>query len=260
MARYNLSFAGAGRVAGALCREMYHSGNRIVQVVSESEKDGRFLAKNCKALWSQELIFDESNDIIVVAVPDQKLAKVLSRIECSEKSVVVHTAGSYGLGVFPGKLKNKGVFYPLQTFSKGRRINFKNLPFLLEASDPVTGDILKKLAESVRGQTYFVDAEHRQMIHLAAVFVNNFTNYMLTAGKEIALKAGLSFELLAPLIKETVSKALGNGPENSQTGPAVRNDSNTIEKHLELLSFSPDLQNIYREVTQSIINHYKEGS
>ena len=83
------------------------------------------------------------------------------------------------------------------------------------------------------------------MLHLAAVFVNNFTNHMLVQGREIALKAGFSFEILSPLIQETIAKALELGPENSQTGPAVRNDKNTIEKHLELLSFSPELPRIY---------------
>lgn len=259
MTRYNLSFAGAGRVAGALCNEMYRSGNKILQVVSESETDGKPLARRCNALWSPELTFDESNDIIIVAVPDNKLEEVLSAIECSEHTVVAHTAGSYGLEVFPARLKNTGVFYPLQTFSKGRRISFKNLPVFLEASRPGTGEILKNLAESIDGRVHFIDNEHRKMLHLSAVFVNNFTNHILTAGKEIALKTGLSFDLLIPLIKETVSKALANGPENSQTGPAVRNDLNTIKKHLELLSFSPELQNIYREVTKSIINYYKRG-
>jgi predicted short-subunit dehydrogenase-like oxidoreductase (DUF2520 family) len=96
------------------------------------------------------------------------------------------------------------------------------------------------------------------MLHLAAVFVSNFTNHMLTEGKEIAVKAGFSFEILEPLIKETIQKAIDSGPENSQTGPAVRNDKNTIEKHLELLSFSPDLQKIYVDMTKSIIEYYKD--
>jgi predicted short-subunit dehydrogenase-like oxidoreductase (DUF2520 family) len=96
------------------------------------------------------------------------------------------------------------------------------------------------------------------MVHLAAVFINNFTNYMLTAGSEMASKAGLSLNMFEPLIRETIDKALDNGPEKSQTGPAIRNDLNTVEMHLELLSFSPELQKIYREMTNSIIKHYKK--
>ena len=171
--------------------------------------------------------------------------------------MVVHTAGSFGLDIFPDKIKRKGIFYPLQTFSKNRKVSFTDLPFLIEASDDESSLILQSLAESVKGKVYFVDTDQRRMLHLSAIFVNNFTNYMLTVGKEVALKAGFSFEILVPLLKETISKALDTGPENSQTGPAVRNDQNTIEKHLELLSFSPELQKIYNEMTQSIMEYYK---
>jgi predicted short-subunit dehydrogenase-like oxidoreductase (DUF2520 family) len=257
MTWYNVSFAGAGRVAGALCREMYRSGHNIRQIVSESATEGKPLAEECKALWSQEPVFLDPSDIIIVAVPDSKLIRVLSEIRCPKYSIIAHTAGSYGLEVFPDRLKKTGVFYPLQTFSKERVINFMDLPFLIEASDKKTGEILEKLAESVNGKVHFIDTERRKKIHLAAVFVCNFTNHMLTAGKRITAEAGLSFKLLEPLIRETISKALEYGPDVSQTGPAVRNDLNTIEKHLELLSFSPDLRKLYKEVTQSIRKHNK---
>jgi len=260
MIHYNISFAGAGRVAGALCREMFRAGFKILQVVSENDTDGRYLADMCGAKWSSDLAFIDSNDIIIVAVPDHNLTEVLSGIQCSGKTIVAHTAGSCGLEVFPADLGKAGIFYPLQTFSKGREISFKDLPFLIEAKEEATGKMLGTLAGALGGKACFVDDEHRKLLHLSAVFVNNFTNYMLTEGKEIASRAGFSFEILVPLIRETISKALENGPLPSQTGPAVRNDLNTIEKHLELLSFSPDLQKLYKEVTQSIIKHYKISS
>lgn len=258
MKQFNISFAGAGRVAGALCMKMYNSGFRIIRIVSNSESEGKPLAISCNAVWSSDLSFSAETDIIVVAVPDHKLEEVLSRIECTENSIVAHTAGSFGMEIFPGRIKQKGVFYPLQTFSKGRETDFSQLPFLIEASDEKSSELLGKMAEQIGGKAYFADSESRRIIHLSAVFVNNFTNFMLTAGKEISLKAELPFSILEPLIKETISKALNNGPELSQTGPAVRNDHNTIEKHLELLSFSPELQNLYSEVTNAIIKHYKK--
>jgi len=258
MTQYNISFAGAGRVAGALCREMFRSGIKIRQVVSESESDGRPLADECKALWSSELSFSDYNHAVIIAVPDHKLRDVLSSVKCREKCVVAHTAGSYGLEIFPDKLKRTGVFYPLQTFSKGRTVNFRDLPFLIEASGDDTEKILNDLALSIGGKVHYIDSERRKMVHLAAVFMNNFTNYMLTAGTEVAAYAGLSTGIFEPLIRETIVKALDNGPEYSQTGPAIRNDLNTIEMHLELLSFSPELQNLYREITDSIIKHYKK--
>jgi predicted short-subunit dehydrogenase-like oxidoreductase (DUF2520 family) len=260
MVHYNISFAGAGRVAGALCRDMFRAGFKILQVVSETNAYGRHLAGICGSEWSSELNFYDANDIIIVAVPDHKLTEVLSQIKCSGKTIVAHTAGSWGLEVFPDNIRKTGVFYPLQTFSKGREISFKDLPFLIEAGEKATGKKLGALAEALGGKVHFVDTERRKLLHVSAVFVNNFTNYMLTEGNEITLKAGFSFEIMVPLIKETISKALENGPDSSQTGPAVRNDLNTIEKHMELLSFSPDLQKLYNEITKSILKHYKISS
>jgi predicted short-subunit dehydrogenase-like oxidoreductase (DUF2520 family) len=257
MYQNNISFAGAGRVAEALCKELFHAGIRIDTITSETETGGRSLADSCNAEWSSELIFPDSTKIIIVAVPDQRLKNVLDSIKCAPGTLIAHTAGSFGLDIFPEHLKRKGVFYPLQTFSKGRKISFIDLPFLLESSDIESSAVLKNLAESINGKVYFVDTEHRRMLHLAAVFTCNFTNHMLTMGKEIAFKAGFSFEMLAPLIQETISKAMDCGPENSQTGPAIRHDKITIEKHLELLSFSPELQRIYNEINLSIINYYK---
>jgi predicted short-subunit dehydrogenase-like oxidoreductase (DUF2520 family) len=256
MYQYNISFAGAGKVAGSLCRELFHTGFVIDKIVSESESGGKFLADTCNAIWSDNLIFPESTGVIIVSIPDHRLKKVLSGIRCSPATLVVHTAGSMGLDLFPEHISHKGIFYPLQTFSKNRIVNFTGLPFLLESSDEESSHILKTLVESVSGKAYFVDTEHRRKLHLAAVFICNFTNHMLTLGKDIVLKAGFPFEIMAPLINETISKALDSGPENSQTGPAIRNDQNTIEKHLELLSYSPELQEIYRDLTQSIIDYY----
>jgi predicted short-subunit dehydrogenase-like oxidoreductase (DUF2520 family) len=252
-----ISFAGAGRVAEALCKELFHAGFRIDKIVSETKDSGTLLADACQATWSSDLLFGDSTKILIIAVPDHRLKSVLGYIKCAPETLVVHTAGSFGLDIFPEHIKHKGIFYPLQTFSKGRKVNFMDLPFLLESSNDESSAILRKLVESIHGEVHFVDTDHRRMLHLAAVFICNFTNHMLTMGKEVTLKAGFSFELLVPLLKETISKAIDSGPENSQTGPAVRHDQNTIEKHLELLSFSPELQKIYNEMTKSIIEYYK---
>ncbi len=257
MIKYRISFVGAGRVAEAMSRELHNAGFGIQKIVAETESGSRALAGTYNASWSQDLSFSDSSDVIIVAVPDDRIKEVLKKISCSEYTAVIHTAGSIGLDIFPAPLKHTGVFYPLQTFSKDRDVVFKDLPFFLEASDSFTSSILKNLAESIGGIIHFVDTEHRRLLHIAAVFVCNFVNHMLTAGKMITSEAGFSFEVLKPLINETISKALEIGPENSQTGPAVRFDMNTIEKHLDLLSFSPELQSIYREVTKSIMSFYK---
>jgi predicted short-subunit dehydrogenase-like oxidoreductase (DUF2520 family) len=253
MVKYNISFAGAGRVAASLCREMYLAGHNIKMIVSVTEKHGRSLAVSCKAQWSNDLTYSDKTDIIIVAVPDHCLEEVLHTIRAKPETLVVHTAGSFGFEVFPEEIKRKGIFYPLQTFSLERRIVFKDLPVMIESSDKYSSGILEDLSESIGTNIHLTNTEQRRMLHLAAIFVCNFTNHLLRAGKEVALKAGFPFEVLRPLIEETFSKAMAIGPENAQTGPAARNDMNTIGKHLGLLSFSPELYRIYNEMTQSII-------
>jgi len=236
---------------------MHMSGCKIQKIVSRTGISGCALARSCNASWSSEYDFSDSEDLIIVAVPDDKLFQILASIKCPDNTVVAHTAGSLGLDVFPAFVKHTGVFYPLQTFSENRKISFRDLPFFLEASDPFSSGIMKDIAESIGSKVHFLDTEHRRLLHVAAVFACNFTNHMLTAGKQITEKAGISFEVLEPLINETVMKALEAGPEHSQTGPAFRSDKGTIKRHIELLSFSPELQGIYKEVTQSIMKFYK---
>ncbi len=260
MKEYRISFIGAGKVSGALCRQMHLSGCKILKIVSRTGAGGRSLARSCNASWSSDYDFSDSEDLIIAAVPDDKLSEILARVKCPDSTVVAHTAGSLGLDLFPASMKHTGVFYPLQTFSANRNISFTDLPFFLEASDDHSSIILQNIAESMGSKVHFIDTEHRRLLHVAAVFACNFTNHMLTAGKQITRKAGFTFDVLEPLINETVRKALENGPENSQTGPAYRSDKGTIKRHIDLLSFSPELQGIYNEVTKSIMKFYKTAS
>ena len=233
------------------------SGFMIKKIVSRTGETGRSLARSCDASWSAVYDFSDSEDLIIVAVPDDKLPEILAQIKCPDKTVVAHTAGSLGLDLYPASLRHNGVFYPLQTFSENRTLSFRNIPILIEASDPQSMQILGDIAEKAGGRVHFTDTASRKLLHIAAVFACNFTNHMLTAGKQITEKAGFSFGVLEPLINETVLKALENGPENSQTGPAFRTDRGTIKRHLDLLSFSPELQGVYKEVTKSIIKFHK---
>jgi predicted short-subunit dehydrogenase-like oxidoreductase (DUF2520 family) len=259
MEQYILSFTGAGRVAAALCREFHRKKFIIRQIISESDNRGRKLAGLYGAEWSDKPEFGDDTDLIIVAVPDHRLRDVLAGIKCSGRTVVAHTAGSYGLDVFPDHMKKTGVLYPLQTFTLGREMDLSTVPFFIEASDSNSSSILKSVAESVGASVRFTDTDHRKMLHLAAVFVCNFTNHLLTAGKDITEREGIPFDVLKPLITETFMKALEIGPENSQTGPAVRNDRSTIEGHLKLLAGFGELQHIYEMMTASIINYYNKS-
>ncbi|NSW93293.1 MAG: DUF2520 domain-containing protein [Bacteroidales bacterium] len=259
MPKYNISFAGAGRVASAICSKAYMAGHGILQIVSPGEKNGRQLADSCGALWSDKPVFSGENDLIIVAVPDAKLEAVLSDISFTGNTVVAHTAGSYGLEVFPQQINHKGVIYPLQTFTLNRELDFTRINFFTEASDNYSDNVLKGFAQSLGSNVLPATAGQRAMLHIAAVFACNFTNYMLTAAKEVTARSEIPFEVLEPLIRETINKGMEIGPENSQTGPAVRKDHVTISKHLEMLSFSPGLRELYRLLSESIINHYNKG-
>lgn len=253
----NISFIGAGRVADILSRALYSKGYKINIIVSTTETNGRKLAEAVNAEWSASYEFSSTDNLIIVAVSDRSLQKVLSEINCSPDTMVVHTAGSFGLEVFGNSsISRKGVFYPLQTFSKDREIGFDGLPFLLEASSEEGYSLMEEIVKKLGSVSYRIDTESRKLYHLAAVFACNFTNYMLTSGKRITDLYHLPFDLLKPLVEETVNKAFEMGPENSQTGPGIRNDINTLNKHRELLSFDPELEKLYNMVTGSIFGYY----
>jgi predicted short-subunit dehydrogenase-like oxidoreductase (DUF2520 family) len=236
---------------------MYNAGHRIRMIVSQGSAGGKQLASDTGANWSDHHVYDGETDIIIVSVPDHKLEAVLNTIKCSPGTTVVHTAGSYGCEVFPPSILMKGVFYPLQTFTKGRELNFSEIPFFIESENEKVRSVLSKLAASFGAHTYLSTTDERKRIHLAAVFACNFVNHMLTVASDLSASAGADFRLLKPLVEETTGKAFAAGPENTQTGPAIRNDDNTIERHLAILSENPHLEKIYRDLSDSIKERHK---
>ncbi len=257
MRQFNISFVGAGRVADVLSKQLFARGFNIAGFVSTNRDNGEKIASAVNATWSTSLEFNDKVDLIIVAVSDRSLQKVLSGIFCSPDTMVVHTAGSYGLEVFENTAVSlKGVLYPLQTFSRERNISFEKLPFLIESPDEEGYLIMEELIEGLGSISYRMDLESRRLYHLAAVFACNFTNYMLTSGKRIVSLKYLPFGLLKPLVEETVNKAFELGPEKSQTGPGIRKDINTLNKHMDLLSFDLELKQLYERITGSISGYY----
>jgi predicted short-subunit dehydrogenase-like oxidoreductase (DUF2520 family) len=167
----------------------------------------------------------------------------------------VHTAGSVPIDILD-KFYNYGIFYPFQTFSKNRDISFDNIPILVEGNSKKTTGQLLKLASSLSKTVYEVNSEQRLLLHIAAVFACNFTNHLYHVSKKISDKAELPFDILQPLIEETVSKAFKVSPEKAQTGPASRSDRKTMEKHIEILTKSFDNKNLaelYEDISERII-------
>ena len=187
-------------------------------------------------------------DITIIAVSDDAIAEVSSKIK---NPFVVHTSGAGSINELKNAT-NKGVFYMLQTFSKEKKVDFNEVPFCLEAENESDYLLLEELAKLIGKKIYTVNSEQRKALHVAAVFVNNFTNHMYKIGNDVCNKHHVPFEILQPLIKETALKVGTLSPEKAQTGPAVRNDKKTIKNHLDLLNNKQ--QEIYKIITKSIQN------
>ena len=187
------------------------------------------------------------SDVTIIAVSDDAIKEVASQLSC-RSGLIAHTSGTVSLDVISNA--RKGVFYPLQSFTKGSPINFKTLPFCLETTNELDANLLETLVKAIGEKVYQITSEQREKLHLAAVFVNNFTNHMYQIGNEICNKHSVPFEILHPLIEETAKKIHSLSPLEAQTGPAKRNDKDTIDNHLKNLNIQQ--QEIYRLLTKSI--------
>jgi predicted short-subunit dehydrogenase-like oxidoreductase (DUF2520 family) len=189
-------------------------------------------------------------DVYIIAVSDDAIKELSSKLPF-ENRLVVHTSGSVSLYDINQK-NRRGVFYPLQTFSKDAYIDFANVPICIEAIKSADYHILKELAISLGSSTKRVNSDQRRVLHLAAVFVNNFTNQLYRIAHEITESEGAEFDILKPLILETANKVQELSPYMAQTGPAKRNDKKTLKKHLKILDNNPHHKAIYELMTNSI--------
>lgn len=187
--------------------------------------------------------------IYIIAVTDDAIAEVSAGLPF-EGRLVVHTSGSVAMEQLDPK-NRRGVFYPLQTFSKSRDVDFTKIPVCLECEHEADYGVLEQLAKAISPLRYRIDSTQRQALHVAAVFVNNFTNHMYSIGNSICDKNNIPFDILKPLIQETAAKVQELSPLQAQTGPAVRYDSKTIEKHLQFLD-NDNQKTLYKLLTQSI--------
>jgi predicted short-subunit dehydrogenase-like oxidoreductase (DUF2520 family) len=255
MGKATITVVGSGRVAEALTVALYGTGHKIVSVISRNLTTARALAEKVNSTATQSMRISAETNLLLLAVPDSAIGEVAKGLITDPSTIVVHTSGSTGTDVFPPAIRHYGVIYPLQTFTSGRQVGMADIHFFTEASDARSHELIDKVVSSVGRNIHHLDTERRRVLHLSAVFVSNFVNHMLVAGIITAGRKGIDQSVFEPLVRETVEKAFELGPLPSQTGPAIRNDINTIEKHIELLSFSDDLRNLYRIITDSIIRH-----
>lgn len=211
-------------------------------------------------LTSPDKIYTNFNDIIaadlfIIAITDDAITEVSAAIPFSNE-LVVHTSGSVSIEAINDK-NRPGVFYPLQTFSKSKEVDFKTIPICIETKNEKDFQILEKVAKSISNSVYKINSEQRKALHIAAVFVCNFVNHLYQIGNNICIENNLPFDILKPLIQETANKILSLSPNQAQTGPAKRKDSQTINAHLSFLS-DDNQKEIYKMLTKSIIDNGKK--
>ena len=252
---FNIVFVGAGNVATHLASACARKGCRIVQVYSRTEASAQTLAHGLGCPYTTDLSeVSPEADLYVVSVKDSALEEVVEALSRygNPDALYVHTAGSMPMEVWRGKVSRCGVFYPMQSFSKQRAVDFSEVPFFVEADSQDGVSRLKKLAGLLGSKVYEASSEQRKYLHIAAVFASNFTNHMYAVCEHLLAAQGLPFDSMLPLIDETARKVHELSPVEAQTGPARRNDRNVIDRHLDMLKGEPELALIYDLLSQDI--------
>lgn len=246
---------GTGNTATVLGRKLKAAGHEVVQVFGRDTIAASKLAYDLDTestnYWN---VVNRNADLYILAVSDIAIKEILHELRFPDKTVV-HTAAAVSKNILKDSAKHFGVFYPLQSLKK-EIAHLPDIPIIIDASDASTLKELELLAQSISDKVVEADDEQRMKLHLSAVIVNNFVNHLYALAESYCNNEGVDFALLLPLIKETAERLEYISPSQSQTGPALRNDRDTIEKHLELLKKYPHLKKIYETFTESIFTAY----
>lgn len=261
-------FIGAGNVATHLAPAMEQSGaGEVCQVYSRSVESAKALCDRlrdaCPVADAADICHDA--DVYVVSLADHAVSEVLDRIKASQagdrtavnpNQLWLHTSGSLPMETLEPMSGEYGVFYPLQTFSRSVDVDMAEVPIFVEGSCPEVTERILRMAQRVSRKVHYADGDLRRHMHIAAVFACNFTNYMFTVADDLLKADGLSLEVLYPLIRETMRKAMdGGSPADGQTGPAVRGDRGVVDRHASMLA--PDLAEIYLRLSEAIYRRNK---
>ena len=249
-----VTLIGAGNLATQLGKSLKKAGVVISQVYSRTEDSARTLGELLEAEWLTDIkaLHDEA-DIYIFSVKDSVLCELISEV-CKGRGdkLFLHTAGSMPMSCFEGKALHYGVFYPMQTFSKTKDVDFERIPVFIEGNSIETEDVIRSLANKLTQRVIRLSSADRKYLHLAAVWACNFTNYCYTVASDILGEHGIPFDVMLPLINETTEKIQKISPKEAQTGPAVREDRNVMSKQLELMNGKEDLQELYKMLSKGI--------
>ena len=250
----NVVLVGSGNVATALGRLIKNSGHVIIEVYSRQEANARLLADELGCGFTDKSYhINKEADLYLFALPDSALHNLDKSFHFGNK-LTVHTAGSVSRDILRNVSLNYGVLYPLQTLRK--EINdIPDIPLLIEASSEDNFRNIENFAKTISQSVHQSTEDQRLKLHVAAVAVNNFTNHLYALASDFCKEERVDFNLLVPLINETAHRLYQHSPNEVQTGPAARNDTVTLDKHLKLLSAHPKLKYIYMKMTESIMGY-----
>jgi predicted short-subunit dehydrogenase-like oxidoreductase (DUF2520 family) len=246
-------FIGSGNIAHFFIPRLQRKGHEIVQIYSPTTEHGRALASLCgitNVTDHLEEIVDDA-DVYILAIKDDALAEVAQHLQFEGKAVI-HCAGAVSLDVIANISKQRAVIWTLYSIKKNNLPKENNIPLIVEASTQQALNIAMTLAQDISERVLETDFLQRQMLHLNAVLVNNFTNHLFTIAQKIGEEHALPFDVLQPIMNQTLQQTRTVMPAESQTGPAIRNDQDTIAKHLSLLEAHPYWQKIYADISNSI--------
>jgi predicted short-subunit dehydrogenase-like oxidoreductase (DUF2520 family) len=245
---------GAGNVATVLGRLIKEAGHDIIQVVSRSKGNADVLAAElgCSAAATFSEIRKDA-DLYMAAMSDASLNEIKENINLGDK-IIVHTAGSVSKEVLNGVSVNYGVMYPLQSLSKESKYSDLKIPLLIDGNNEYTVQLVQQLASSISPIVKIVPDDYRLKLHVAAVVTNNFANYLYSLAYDFCRKESVDFGMLQPLIEETALRLKRISPAQTQTGPAIRKDIITLDKHLRILTAHPELRSVYLKMSDSIMN------
>lgn len=256
---YSVVIIGAGNVGGHLAKRFEGQSVDVIQILTRHWAKHEPLHHQLKAefITAFDKLYAEA-DAYILAVNDDAIEDVATQIKqyIGDNKLLAHTSGATPSTILSPFTKRFGILYPLQTFSEKREQDWTNLPVCVDANNTNDLHILHQLGEALSPKVYDITDQQRSILHVAAVFVNNFSNYLFQIAEEIANKEHIPFELLKPLIVETAAKVQSQSPKVMQTGPARRGDMATIQKHLQYLEHYPDYHTLYQTFTDLILRKY----
>jgi len=251
-----VSIIGSGNVAQQLAPALKRSGCTIAEIYSRNRLNGKPLAKKVKASFISDISkISDTGGVLIIAVKDDAITEVIKKLPNLKNTLVIHTSGATDISVLK-KFRNAGVLWQVQTIQARTKVDFRKVPLVIEGNNKRSEKKLKQLAQKLSAIVYIFNSQQRRVLHLSAVWSNNFVNHLCHLAEQLLKKHRLPYEILGPLILSTAENALKN-PGLAQTGPAKRKDRASMKNHLAILKKEKDLKKLYLLMSESIMKQFK---